>query len=248
MLEHRRPAGTRTSLRSPPGGRMRAPPPPFVTPASADPSDQTHTASSGSSRMRSSAAARRTCSGAVRPARGPRSRWKWTAVLSSHGGRVWWRRASTGTSTASAALSASAPISLHPVVVFSRRGGLASPTVRSGSPPGRDAASPTILAASTCLRESASAMPASDMRAWTGVEAVQPVTARAAARSSRSTSSRWLDDAADIQAAAAYSSAPRTYPLATVRSCFSSRPHVRPVNFRSCAVRGRTLRRSSAQC
>ena len=50
VLEHSRPAGTLISLFSPPGSRIRAPPPPIETPQSAEPSDQTQMAEFGDGR------------------------------------------------------------------------------------------------------------------------------------------------------------------------------------------------------
>ena len=54
--------------------------------------------------------------------------------------------------------------------------------------------------------------------------------------------------AAGIHAAAQYSRAPLTYPLATARSCASRSPQLRPVILRRWAVRGLTLRRMAVQC
>ena len=69
-----------------------------------------------------------------------------------------------------------------------------------------------------------------------GVDAEQPVTTLAAARSSLSTVSMCVVDAAGIQVAAAYSSAPLMYPFAIVLSCASCSPHHRPVSLQSWAM------------
>ena len=88
--------------------------------------------------------------------------------------------------------------------------GVASARARSGSPSGREAAVPSIRAARVARRVRAVGRPASAIRACAGVDMVQPVTTRAAARSSLSTSSRWDVEAAGSQAPAAYSRAPLT--------------------------------------
>ena len=209
VLLHTLPAATRTSRFSPEGSWIRAPPPPRATPASAEPSVHTQTASSGRVARCSSAAARRTVSGAPLPPAIPASKQEMPAV-EVHGGRVIHRRGSMGTPATSAAASASRPAVLHPVTLESREGARASPTALRGSPGGREAARPSILVASARCWTPAGSIPASAIRASTGVDAGQPVTTRATARSSRSTDSRCVGEAAGIHAAAQYSSAPLT--------------------------------------
>ena len=102
------------------------------------------------------------------------------------------------------------PSSRHPVMLRSRQGREASASSRSGSPAGSADARASNLVARVARRISAVGRPASAMRAWVGADLGHPVTARAAARISRSTSSRWERDAAGSHAAAAYSMAPRT--------------------------------------
>ena len=96
-----------------------------------------------------------------------------------------------------------------------------------------DAAVLASLAASTSRRVRTGTSPASAISGSLGVLIGQPVTTRAAARISRSRSSTYASDAAGSHAAAAYSSAPRTYPLATVRSCDSLSHQERAVSLRS---------------
>ena len=130
------PAATRTSRFSPEGSWIRAPPPPRATPASAEPSVHTQTASSGRVARCSSAAARRTVSGAPLPPAIPASKQKEMPAVEVHGGRVTHRRGSMGTPATSAAASASRPAVLHPVTLESREGARASPTALRGSPGG----------------------------------------------------------------------------------------------------------------
>ena len=165
-----------------------------------------------------------------------------------HGGRVASRLGSTGASSAPSSRRASRPLSRQPWTAVRRERGVADATILRGSSGGSDAALITIFVERVARRIPAVGRPASAISACAGVESGHPVTALAAARSSRSTSSTWDEEAAGSHAAAAYSRAPRTYPLATVRKWCSRRPQECPVSFRSCAVRGRTLRRRPAQC
>ena len=74
---------------------MVAPPLPWVTPSTADPSVQAQVAYLGSVARISSAEARRTPSGASRLAPGPACRELTIPSWCAHGGRVVWRRSST---------------------------------------------------------------------------------------------------------------------------------------------------------
>ena len=212
VLEQRDPAATRTSRVSSSENTILAPPLPSRTPPEAEPSDHTHVASAGRAASRSSAAFRLVSEGRSRRPSGPTSRAKETPVTSCHGGSVTWSRSSifTGSWVRQIRVRASRPWSLQPVVVFRRRVGAASASALRGSPSGSEDARPSIRADRTSRRTRAVGIPASAIRAWTGVETGHPVTTLAAARSSRSTRSRCDGDDAGIQAPAAYSRAPRT--------------------------------------
>ena len=127
VLEQRHPVAMLTSRVSPSGSLMVAPPPPFQTPPSAEPSVQIQAAPSGRSTRRSShSAALRLRSGerSRRPS-GPTSRVNITLVESCHGGLDIRRRSSIlgGGSATSSWARVTRPRSLHPLVVVRRRSG-----------------------------------------------------------------------------------------------------------------------------
>ena len=155
-----------------------------------------------------------------------------TLVQVVHGDSLVCSRYSTGTPSTFALAAAYLVTLRHPMVVRRRRGAVLSAIARSGPSGCWDAAVLASLAASTSRRVRTGTSPASAIGGSLLVLTGQPVTTRAAARFSLSRSSTYVSDAAGSHAAAAHSSAPRTYPLATVRSCGSRRPQERAVSLR----------------
>ena len=189
--------------------RAPAPPSPIWTPAVADPSVQTQIACCGRD-SRWAAASRRRTSAEVPGGRwAPASRSNSTEVTSTHGAV---RAGSTGSIGAAmpATRHTSSPTERQPVTDCSLGVTAASATRRRGSSAGSALAFARNRAARMVRRDDMDVNPASAIRAWTGVERVQPVMMRAASRISLFRTSTWEGGAAGSHAAAACSRAPRT--------------------------------------